>query len=62
MTFTSNADSGVTITEPTNSTSRSALLITGPVDGVNAVLATMQASISSEREQSGPFYCKRDRL
>ncbi len=56
VTFTTNANSGVTITAPgSGTTDSSTWKIEGPVDGVNAILATMQASISSTATAPGHF-------
>jgi hypothetical protein len=56
VTFTTNANSGVTITNPgSGTTDSSTWQISGPVDGVNAILATMQASISSTATAPGHF-------
>ncbi len=57
LTFTTNADSGVSITGPTagSATSGSTWQITGPVDGVNAILATMQANMDSSASLPGHF-------
>jgi hypothetical protein len=55
LTFTTNANSGVTITQPGSGITASTWQIEGPVDGVNAVLATMQANISSTATAAGHF-------
>jgi hypothetical protein len=56
ISFTENADSGVTITAPgSGDTDTTTWQIVGAVDAVNAILATMQATMDSAATSPGHF-------